>query len=106
MGLWNALKRLCNWLWNGSGFDVAELARRLDWPQGELESLEPSYREFTVPKRSGGKRRLSAPDARLKALQRQILHRLLRRLRVHPAATGFQRGQSIVTHARRHSRRA
>jgi uncharacterized protein (TIGR03067 family) len=106
MGLWNALKKLWNWLWNGSGFDVDELARRLGCSAADLVALEPVYREFTVPKRSGGRRRLCAPEDRLKALQRQILHGLLRRLKVHPAATGFERGQSIVTHARRHAGQA
>jgi RNA-directed DNA polymerase len=102
MTLWSLLKKLWNWLWNGSGFGVDELARRLDWHAADLVALAPAYREFFVPKRSGGKRRLCAPQPRLKGLQRQVLHRLLRRLRVHTAATGFQPGQSIVTHARRH----
>src|SRR5262249_33968570 len=45
---------------------------------------------------------LLIPEARLKALQRTILHRLLRRLRAHPAAMGFERGQSIVHNAALH----
>jgi retron-type reverse transcriptase len=49
---------------------------------------------------------VSAPDDPLKALQRQILRRLLARLRCHPAATGFQKGESIVTNARRHTGQA
>ena len=102
MRLWNALKSIWNWLWNGSGFGVDELARRLGWNAVDLAAVQPGYRECTVPKRSGGTRRLSVPEDRLKALQRQILRRLLKRLKVHPAATGFEPGQSIVTHARRH----
>jgi hypothetical protein len=102
MGLWSALKRFWNWLRNGSGYGVEELARRLGWKAANLEAFRPSYREFTVPKRAGGRRRLCAPEEDLKALQRAILHRLLARLKVHLAATGFQPGQSIVTHARRH----
>jgi uncharacterized protein (TIGR03067 family) len=106
MGLWTALKNLWTWLWNGSGHDIEELARRLGWSAADLTALEPTYQEFTIPKRAGGRRRLCAPREDLKTLQRHILHRLLRRLKVHPAATGFERGQSIVTHARRHARRA
>jgi uncharacterized protein (TIGR03067 family) len=106
MGLWSGLKRLWHWLRYGSGHGIDELARRLGWSVADLVALRPSYREFSVPKPSGGQRRLCAPDDRLKALQRQILHRLLGRLKVHPAATGFQRGQSIVTHARRHAGQA
>jgi RNA-directed DNA polymerase len=106
MGLWSRLKWLWNWLRYGSGFGVEELARRLGWKAADLETFQPGYREVTVPKRSGGQRRLCVPEESLKALQRAILHRLLARLKVHPAATGFQRGQSIVTHARQHASRA
>jgi uncharacterized protein (TIGR03067 family) len=106
MGLWGGLKAFWHWLRNGSGLGVEELARRLGCDPAELTAVVPSYREFTVPKRAGGRRRLSAPDDRLKELQRRILYRLLGRLKCHPAATGFQRGESIVTHARRHAGRA
>src|SRR5262249_44280484 len=41
-------------------------------------------------------------DDGLKTIQRRILRRLLGRLRCHPAATGFERGRSIVTNARAH----
>jgi retron-type reverse transcriptase len=106
MGLWNRLKNFWRWLRDGSGHGVEELARRLGCDVAELSALQPSYREFTIPKRSGGKRRVSAPDDGLKKLQRQILRRLLGRLRCHPAATGFQKGESIVTNARRHTGQA
>ena len=97
---------LLSWLFKGRGHDVAELARRLDLAEDELRRCQVSYRRFTIPKRSGGKRRISAPDAELKGLQRRILRRLLARLKAHPAATGFERGKSIVTNARAHQRQA
>lgn len=106
MGLWSVLTRLWRWLRDGSGFGVEELARRLGCDATDLEAFQPGYREFTVPKRSGGLRKLCAPDERLKELQRKVLRRLLGRLKVHAAATGFQRGQSIVTHARQHTGQA
>jgi RNA-directed DNA polymerase len=81
------------------GLGVDELARRLGLTVEQLRAVKPSYREFAVPKRSGGKRRILAPEPELKALQRRILHRLLRRLKAHPVATGFERGHSIVTNA-------
>jgi hypothetical protein len=106
MGLWGGLKRFWRWLRDGSGHGVEELARRLGRHPAELAAFIPVYHEFSVPKRSGGQRLLCAPAGPLKLLQRNILRRLLARLRCHPAATGFQPGQSIVTHALRHAGRA
>jgi RNA-directed DNA polymerase len=100
-------RRLTNgrpWRWlrarRGWGKSIAELARRLDIAIEELQAIEPSYKEtFIQKKRGGAARRLLIPDPRLKAVQRRILRRLLNRLRSHPAATGFERGKSIVHNA-------
>lgn len=94
--------RLLDWLFPGRGHGLAELARRLAADKARLRRLQPGYHEFTIPKRSGGRRRILAPDRELKALQRGILRRLLARLRVHEAAMGFERGRSIVTNALAH----
>ncbi len=91
-----------SWLLKGSGYDVDELARRLDLPEEQLRQTQPRYREFFIPKRSGGRRRILAPDDPTKRLQHRILRRLLARLRSHPAAMGFERGRSIVTNAKAH----
>ena len=88
------------------GYDVDELARRLDVSVEKLKSIQPSYREFNIPKRSGGTRTITAPDGELKNLQRTILRRLLDRLRPHPSAVGFERGESFVTNAARHCGKA
>jgi len=93
---------LLDWLFPGRGYGIAELARRLDIDKAQLRRLRAQYHEFTIPKRSGGKRRILAPEPGLKTLQRRILRRLLARLRVHEAAMGFERGRSIVTNARAH----
>jgi RNA-directed DNA polymerase len=106
MGLWTALRRLFERVVPGRGHGVEELARRLGMSVTELQAVRPSYREFQVPKQSGGTRRIMAPDNSLKALQRRILRRLLARLHNHPAAHGFERGRSIVTNARVHVRQA
>jgi RNA-directed DNA polymerase len=94
------------WLIHGRGHGVEDLAGRLRMSEQELRDFEPAYREFTIAKRGGGSRRILAPDKPLKTLQRCILHRLLRRLRAHPAARGFERGQSIVTNALPHAGKA
>src|SRR5262245_33599426 len=99
MGLWELLDRLFVRAFPGRGHGVGELARRLGLSEEELRALEPVYRPFTLPKRTGGTRHILAPEDRLKAVQRRILRRVLRRLRCHPAAAGFERGWSIVTNA-------
>lgn len=97
---------LLGWLFSGRGHGVEELARRLGVSADRLRAIQPQYRRFSVPKRSGGARQILAPEAELKEIQRLILFRLLDRLQVHSAATAYQRGRSIVTNARVHQGRA
>jgi len=87
----------------GPGLGLMDLSRRLRLPALDLQRVGVHYDEFTIPKRCGGARKILAPAPELKALQRRILRRLLARLRVHPAAMGFERGRSIVTNARAHA---
>jgi hypothetical protein len=109
MGVFDHIKQ---WLGRGSAeagratFGVEELARRLGMSVEHLQAIRPVYHQFSIPKRSGGSRTIQAPDPKLKAAQRAILHRLLSRLAVHPAACGFERGRSIVTNALPHANRA
>jgi len=97
---------LVSWLLKGRGRDVEELARRLGADLQQLEEVVVHYREFSIPKRSGGVRRVFAPAADLKTLQRRILRRLFARLKAHPAAMAYERGRSIVTNARAHQGQA
>lgn len=87
----------------GKGFGIDELARRLDVSAEELTSFSPDYTERFIEKRSGGSRRLLVPSQELKNLQHRILKQLLARLSVHPAATGFEPGTSIVHNAAQHT---
>ncbi len=103
MGLGGLLRRLFS---RDSELGTDELAARLRMPLYELQAVHPSYARFTVPKSGGGVRPIDAPDATLKAVQRCILRRLLGRLKTHPAATGFVRGESIATNALRHAGKA
>ena len=84
------------------GYDIAELARRLDLPAQALKRQRPDYHLFTIAKANGGVRNIHAPSDALKQMQRTILRRLLARLAVHPAAHGFEKGRSIVTNAQAH----
>lgn len=87
-------------------FDLDELARRIGLPLPEIQRVAIDYRDVQIPKRSGGVRKLSIPNAVLKTLQRRLLHRVFGKLQAHPAAYGFERGKSIADHARQHVGRA
>ncbi len=100
MGIWDWFKG------KDTGLGPDELARRLGIGEDELRACQPTYREFDVPKQSGGHRRICAPEPQLKALQRRILRRVIGRLRCHPSAVGFERGYSIVSNALYHARQA
>jgi RNA-directed DNA polymerase len=95
------------WQWfrarRGWGLGIDELARRLEMSADELRAFSPRYRTAFIKKRSGGERRLRVPDKHTKELQRRLLNRVLRRLRAHPAAFGFERGRSIVHNALPHT---
>ena len=60
------------------------------------------YVRFTVPKKSGGIRELSAPHRTLAAAQRWIYDHILAKIPVHDAAHGFAPGRSTVTNALPH----
>ncbi len=64
------------------------------------------YVHFTVPKRSGGTRTLSAPHGLLAAAQQWILTNILNKLPLEAPAHGFRAGHSILTNAQAHVGRA
>jgi hypothetical protein len=94
---------------------VGELADRLELDPGQLawladvRGLERSasaklrnYSYARVPRANGPPRVIERPKARLKAIQRWILHEVLAWIPVHDAAHGFVRGRSARTHAAAH----
>ncbi len=85
-----------------SRFTVNDLVQRTGLNYLEIRALEPVYKTFPIPKRSGGQRTIESPDDKLKQIQRTILRKLLARLKAHPNVTGFERGHSIVTNANVH----
>lgn len=62
----------------------------------------PHYVYFEVPKRSGGKRLLSAPHAKLAKAQAWVLHEILEKLTTEEPAHGFVKGRSTVSCAAPH----
>jgi RNA-directed DNA polymerase len=76
---------------------------RLRWLAFHSEAAERThYVRFTVPKKSGGVRELSAPHRDLAKAQRWIFQNILQQLPMHPAAHGFIKGRSIRTNALPH----
>jgi retron-type reverse transcriptase len=76
---------------------------RLRWLAFHSDAAETiHYVRFTVPKKSGGVRELSAPHHDLAAAQRWIFQNIIALLPAHPAAHGFVRGRSIRTNALPH----
>jgi RNA-directed DNA polymerase len=92
------------------------LARWMDVPLGELDWFADKWRVGPdeqarlqhyhyrwVAKRSGGWRLIEIPKKRLRLLQQKILRELLDLVPTHPAAHGFRRGRSALTHAALHA---
>jgi hypothetical protein len=90
--------------------DAPGLAAAMNVTVGELRFLAfdrevtttSHYRRFTIPKKTGGERVISAPRKRLKRLQHWILTTLLDKLALGEPAHGFRAGRNIVSNARPH----
>lgn len=63
------------------------------------------YRYAWLPRRGGPPRVIERPKARLKSIQRRLLHEVLDRIPAHEAAHGFTRGRSARSNAAAHTRR-
>lgn len=60
------------------------------------------YKQYTIPKRTGGQRTILHPSRKLKALQRWLLSNVIARWPVHPAAMAYRSGISIFDNANIH----
>src|SRR6185503_19510354 len=80
---------------------------RLRWLAFHSDASTTShYVRFQIPKKSGGKRDIWAPQPKLAAAQAWILENILSRIPVGPTAHGFVPGRSTVTNAAPHVKRA
>ncbi len=98
---------------------VPALAEMLELSDGQLawladvRSLERSVRDerlrnyrYAITRRSSGLPRvIEAPKARLKEIQRWVLHEILDHVPAHQAAHGFTRRRSVVSNAALHTGR-
>jgi RNA-directed DNA polymerase len=65
-------------------------------------STTTHYLRFSMPKKSGGQRAISAPKPKLKTLQAWILEHILNKLPLSDHAHGFVKGRNILTNATPH----
>lgn len=67
-----------------------------------LHSIQSNYYRFTIPKKSGGARRIDAPSKKLKLIQHIISYALSYFHHPHPATHGFIKKRGIQTNAEVH----
>jgi RNA-directed DNA polymerase len=60
------------------------------------------YKTYEIPKKSGGKRKISQPSKKLKGLQSWILVNILNKIQVSPSCKGFRKGSSTLENALPH----
>lgn len=87
-------------------FDFSHLCYILGVSNEELAALifspQSFYRTFTIPKRSGGQREITAPYPSMKSVQRWILSNILSKVKPHGCSHGFIPRRSIVTNVKVH----
>lgn len=87
-----------------------ELATAIGIPLAELRFMSfqrkvsqvSHYQRFSIPKKTGGLRYISAPMPRLKRCQYWVLDHILSKVPCHPAAHGFLPQHSILSNALPH----
>ena len=87
------------------GMSTATLAWFADTKRLERSVADERLRHYRyrwIPKRNGGARLIEQPKPVLKHVQRVLLREIVERVPVHPAAHGFRRGRSALTHAGGH----
>ncbi len=78
------------------------LGRNHPYLASVINSNISHYREFEIPKRSGGKRTISAPYPALLDCQRWIYENILSKVKIHSSAHGFTFSKSIITNSKIH----
>ncbi|HKB67214.1 MAG TPA: retron St85 family RNA-directed DNA polymerase [Pyrinomonadaceae bacterium] len=85
---------------------LEQMSQELNLPVTFISGLaigaSHEYKEFTIPKRSGGRRTIYHPSRRLKALQRWLLLKVIEPLPIHDAAMAYGSNTSILENAKRH----
>jgi RNA-directed DNA polymerase len=94
--------------------NVKELAEKMGISLAQLRFLTfyrkvaktTHYAQFSIPKKSGGTRQISAPKRKLKKAQKWLLENVLYKVENHQAVHGFVPKHSIKTNAEPHLAKA
>ncbi len=78
------------------------LGLKLNYLIAMIFKSESYYREFSIPKKNGGQRQISAPYPSLLFCQQWIYKNILVNMLIHKSAHGFVPQRSIVTNAEVH----
>lgn len=68
-----------------------------------MKSAPGRYKEYAIPKRSGGVRQIAQPAREVKLLQRALVATVLKKLPIHNSATAYRTGMSIRDNALPHA---
>lgn len=86
-----------------SNFDMKQvLGADLEEIDEIIANMQNHIERISIPKKSGGKRNIIAPDPRLKYIQKSIYWRIFRRYKADQSAHGFVAKKGIVTNAEQH----
>jgi RNA-directed DNA polymerase len=85
-----------------NGGELAWMADVRGLERAVVDERLRNYRYAAISRPHGTPRVIERPKARLKAIQRRVLHEILDWIPAHDAAHGFTAGRSAFTHARRH----
>lgn len=67
-----------------------------------INTAKSQYKNFTIPKRNGGRRAVSQPSPELKVLQYWVVNRFIKRLPLSECSFAYTKGNSIKKHALMH----
>jgi hypothetical protein len=86
---------------------IEDLANLIHVDPGRLNILtmysERFYKNYRIPKKTGGYRNISQPSKELKAIQAWILRNILEKLSPSAHATGYVRGKNLLDNVSPHS---
>jgi RNA-directed DNA polymerase len=68
-----------------------------------VRSVDHRYKEYTIPKVSGGERIIQHPAREVKFLQHWVVSNIFSHAPVHPTATAYRRGRSVRNNAVLHA---